>query len=123
MIKELIIKGLEMTQPSDFYEWILLSMINGKFSEEEEDGLLTNLQRLYWIKLMIFKSFKSNRKEMYFQFVESMRCGEFPQELMTWSAIYYNFTQAGINTEEMRTEINNNLFLRKHIEENYICDY
>ena len=68
MIKKRIKDVQEMIQPSDFYEWTLLFIENGKFSEEEA-SLLTNLQQLCWIKPMMLRSSMSNRKKMYFQFI------------------------------------------------------
>ena len=104
MIKTITIEGVEMIQPSDLYECMIARISTEKLPENEEDNILRNLRDVDWIQ-ELFDGLDSTIQVFYELTLEKMKNDLIPCPL-TWSAMYYNFTKAGINTNEMRISIN-----------------
>lgn len=58
------------------------------------------------IKLNIQSLSEHERVKKYYAVLNSIKDGSFPPEPISWSAIYHNFSIAGLDTNEMRHAIN-----------------
>ena len=116
MIQTEKINGQQWIYPSDLYEWTIEELIKGTFKSFMENETLENLKGVEWIKDE-FKTLNGlELTSMYNSLLKGMQDGSMPPELMSWSAMYCNFTKKGLNTEEMRNTINNSPALIKEIE-------
>ena len=105
-----------MIQPSNLYEWTINQLTSDNLSTYEQDKILNNLQSLEFVREK-FKNWNGMYLvNMYNQTLTAMQDGSLPPDLMSWSAMYYNFTKKGLNTKEMKQEINSNTGLKNEVE-------
>lgn len=112
------INGQTVIQPCDAYEYILKELQGGNIDEQMERTILNNLKNVEWIKPFIAKMNSQEVNHMYLYVLESIKSGSAPCDPLSWSAMYFNFTQFGINTSEMRQAINESQVLKKNIDDN-----
>ena len=95
----------------DYYEWVISQLEAGNFSEEDEESVLANLASVEITKKGVEILSPKDCQEFYTIILKKMKNGNFLPDLLLWSASYYYFSKAGVNTFEMREVINNSPIL------------
>ena len=116
MIQTKEIDGQDWIQPSDLFEWTIETLKDGKLNGYTEDRILNNLKGVEWIKEKIQALNGLELANMYNLVLESIIENSMPPDPMSLSAMYYNFTHKGLNTEKMRNAINSSPLLLEEIK-------
>ncbi len=110
------INGQQWIQPSDLYEWTIEELSKGTFNSIMEEETLEHLRGVEY-KINYLKSLNGLELiRVYHTVLRGMQDDSLQLDPMIWSAMYYNFTQKGLDTGEMRIAINNNLTLVAEIK-------
>lgn len=110
-----LFNGESMMPVSDLYKWALSQLEQGRFTEKQKIAVLENLQDYAWVKPLISGLSQKDLIKMHNSVLSDFKNGILPHA-MGWSIIYYYFTQAGINTSEMKQVINTSQILKETVE-------
>lgn len=116
MIETINIEGEIMIRPADVYPYTLQRLESGELTDFQESTILNNLIAIEWIKPAIQRLSGRDRIVMYNHILNDMKNGSCPPDPMSWSAMYFNFSEVGLNTNEMRLAINASEKLAEEIQ-------
>lgn len=106
MIQKRKINGELWMPPSDLYEWTIDELSKGTFKGYDEERVLENLKGVEWVKENFNTLNGLALINMYNAILKDVIGGTIPTDLMSISAMYYNFTLKGLHTDDLRNAIN-----------------